>query len=246
MVIFPWDNVKAFGFHDCVFFIDGVINGYLICAFSNLALPIKHEAASKRVYFAIVGTRGVTLSSLDLLNAMVLDILPFRLSILDIVAHEASQIELCDLSVGIEVETSKQIGPIVNASQRCTFSGSRLPVENRHFHNGYIKALPLLHSLNIGLETASQFFNQLVSGNIISWLSDEKFRAFIILVTRWLNYFDIVLGPIAVQFSLIEGLNGLLKGVLRINRWSLSLLRGDGALVIVVDCSLCFTVILNR
>jgi len=105
-MIFPWNNVKPFGFHDWVFFIDGVINGYLICAFSNLALSIKHEASSKGVNFAIIGTRSVTLSSLDLLNAIVLDILPFGLSILDIVTHEASQIELCYLSVGIEVETS--------------------------------------------------------------------------------------------------------------------------------------------
>jgi hypothetical protein len=187
----------------------------------------------------------VTLSSLDLLDTMVLDILPFGLSILDIVAHKASQIELCDLSVGIEVETSEQIGPIVNACQRSTFSGSRLPVENGHFDNGYIKALPLLHSLNIGLKTASQFFNQLVPGDVISGLSDEKFRAFIILVTRWLNHFDIVLGPVPIQFPLIESLNGLLKRVLRINRGSLSLLRGDGALVIVVNRSLSFTVVLN-
>lgn len=101
----------------------------------------------------------MTLPSLDLLNAMVLDVLPFRLGVLDVVAHEASQIELGYLSVGIEVETSKQIGPIVYAGQRSTFSGSRLPVENWHFYNGYIKAFPLLHSLNIGLKTASQFFN---------------------------------------------------------------------------------------
>ena len=88
-MIFPGNNVKTFGFHDRIFFIDGVINGYLIRAFPDLALSVKHEASSKGVNFAIIGARSVTLSSLDLLNAMVLDILPFGLSILDIVTHEA-------------------------------------------------------------------------------------------------------------------------------------------------------------
>lgn len=244
-MIFPWNNVKPFGFHDWVFFVDGVINGYLICAFSNLSLSVKHEASSEWVNFTIIRTRSVTLSSLDLLNTVVLDILPFGLSVFDIVAHETSQIELCYLSVGIEVETSKQICPIVNTSQSCTFPWSRLPVENWHFYNGYIKAFPLLHSLNVGLETPCQFFNELVSGDIISWLSDEKFRSFIILVTWRLNYFDVVLGPIAIQFSLIESLNSLFEGMFWIHMWSLAFLRRDGTLVIVIDSSLCLTVILN-
>lgn len=244
-MIFPWNNVKAFGFHDGVFFIDGVVNGYLISALSNLALPIKHKASTKWIYFAVIGARSMTLSSLNLLSTVILDVLPFRLCVLDIVAHQASQIKLCYLSIGIEVQTSKQIGPVINAGQGSTFSGSRLPVKNWHFYNGYIKTLPLLHSLNIGLETTSQFFNELVSRNIISWLSNEKFRAFIILVTWGLNNFDIVLGPVSIQFSLIKSLNGMLERVLGIHSWSLSLLRGDSALVIVVNVSMCFTSILN-
>lgn len=183
MMIFSWDDVEALGLHDRVFFVDGVINGYLICAFPHLALSVEHEAASERVNFAIICTRSVTLSPLDLLDAVVLDVLPFGLSVLDVVAHEASQIELGYLTVGIEVEATEQIGPVVNTGQSGTFSGSRLPVENRHFYNGYIKAFPLLHSLDVGLKTTSQFFNQLVSGNIVGWLCDEKFWALIILVT---------------------------------------------------------------
>ena len=90
MMIFSGNDIEAFSLHDGVFFVDGVINGYLISAFSNLTLSVEHEASSERVNFTIICTRSVALSSLDLLDAVVLDILPFGLSVFNVVAHETS------------------------------------------------------------------------------------------------------------------------------------------------------------
>lgn len=96
---------------------------------------------------------------------------------------------------------------MIDCCERSAFSWSWLPSMDWHFYDGYIETFSFLHSLYVSLETSRQLFDQFISRDIISRLSDEKFWTIIILVRTWTNQLDVILNSALVESSGIHFLN---------------------------------------
>ena len=235
MMIFSWQNIDALGFQYVVSLFNGVVNRNLICAFTDLSFSVEHEAAAECVDFIIEGARGVRLSTLDALLRIVVNVFPLWFVVFDVIRFETSNSDLSNFFVCIVIETTKKISSMVDSGKWCTFSWSWLPIINWHFDDGYIETFSLLHSLDVSLETSSQFFNEFVSRDVIGRLSNEKFWAIIIFVRAWIDHLNIILNSAFVQLSIVQ----LMNGVSEIPFWIRARLelRNSALVVNIWNCS---------
>ena len=139
MLVLSRKDIEALGLEDLVPLLNGVIDGYLVGALSHLPLPIEHETATKGVYLVIKWTRGVALSSLDALAALIVDILPFRLCLLDHVGLETSHSELCHLFISIIVQATEKESPVVDRRHGSALPWSWAPSGLWHLDHSHIE-----------------------------------------------------------------------------------------------------------
>jgi len=117
IVVFTREDINALGLRHDVGVLDRIIYKNLVSALPNLSLPIEHEAASKRINLIIEGNRGVALSSLELLSALILHVAPLWFVVFHVLYFEAFDLQERDLPVGVEVQAAGQVGSVGYACQ---------------------------------------------------------------------------------------------------------------------------------
>jgi len=182
VVIFSWQDIDTFSFQYIISLLNCVVNSNLVRALTDLSLSVEHETSAECINLVIEWARCVGLSPLDALLGIVIYVFPLWFVIFDVVRFKASDSQLRNFFISIVIESSHQICSMVHGSQRRAFSRSWLPVIDWHFNNSYIETFSFLHSLNVCLKTSCKLLYQLVSWNIISWLSDEKLWTIVILI----------------------------------------------------------------
>lgn len=144
----------------------------LVCAFTNLSLRIEHEASSENVDFAAISYGCMALPALYRLYARIWKSLPN-----DLISNHFGK---DDLLAGIKVQATDQVHVITDGRQGGAFARCRHPqrlLRNADFHP---ETLPLLHSLNIVLQSAHQLVYELVAWDIFSGVCRKCFIFFFI------------------------------------------------------------------
>jgi hypothetical protein len=219
-MVFSRENIQSLCLQDCVLFLDCVIHSYLVGALTHLPLPIEHEAPSECVDLIIIRARAVALSALNILDLVIRNIFPFGLGFFDVLRFQSSYPEHGNLLIGIVIQASKQIGPMVNGGEGGALSGGGAPAIVGHLDNRYVKTFSLLHPLHVRLQPPRKSLHQLVPGDVVGGLSDEKLRAIIILVRAWIDHLDVLHHSVPIQFPFIQLFDSLFEVFLSIDRWS--------------------------
>ena len=210
-MILPCHHVYTLGFLYVVLMINSIIHNNLVGALPNLSFPVEHETATKRVNLILKSTWCMPTSSIDGLSSIVIHVFPLGFVVFNFFVIKTLDFELGNFFVCFIIETAKKITSIVHVVEAWAFSWSWLPTVNRKFNDCYIKTIPLLHSLDVGLQSSRQLFNKFISGDVISGLGNEKLWAIFFIAWAWFDYFVQRLYSITFKFSWVEIVTLFLK-----------------------------------
>lgn len=151
--------------------------------------------------------------------------MPVRLHIIDVVGLKAVDRELGDLAIRVEIQATQEVAAIVDRRDRCAFSGRWLPIMKLLFDDCDEKALPLLHTLDVGLQTSRQFLYEFVPRYVVSWLGDEQLGPVVIVVRAGVDQLNIGHGTTLLELTLVNLIDGEseeLFGVILHQNWVVS------------------------
>ena len=123
VMVLSGKNVETFGLEHLIPLVYSVVDHYLVCAFSHLSLPIEHKAPSKDIHRVIIRASRMSASSLYSLIEIVVNILPLWVEIVHFVHVGAYDFELSHLFISIIVQTTHQVGSMIDVGKRGALSG---------------------------------------------------------------------------------------------------------------------------
>ena len=161
-----------------------VENKNLVGAFTGFALHVVHEATAKHEHLprCLMSDTSVPRPPLYVLIRREVEIAPER-SVL--ARHQHGH-----LVVAAVILAAHKVAVVVYASHGGSFAGRRYPPLDLHGLQLGVEGVPLLHALDVGLETAGQALSQLVTRDVVTRSCFELLRLVIIEGLTWLQNLD--------------------------------------------------------